>query len=94
MILLPKKLKVGVHRIRVVFNMVEPGADVQDAFATLFRFLEELPVARANPACRIEVNEVFERVKTADAELTALADDPTDYKALIARAEAVSSPGA
>lgn len=80
------RLGVAPDRIRVVFNMVEPGADVQEAFATLFRFLKELPVAQANPACRIEVNEVFERVKTADAELTALADDPTDYKALIARA--------
>lgn len=80
------KLGIARERIRVLFNMVEPGDDVPQSFASLFRFLEEFPVAVADPACRIEVNEVFERVKTGDAELTALADDPTDYKALIAQA--------
>jgi hypothetical protein len=73
--------------VKLVFNMVEDDEAVEDAFAILLEFLAEHPVAQANPACRLGMNEVYGRVRGGGIDLAALARDDTDYKALIARAD-------
>jgi len=81
------QLGVPASRLKLVFNMVEDGVDVAQAFDALLAFLAEQPIAQANPGCRLGTNEIFERVRGADTDLEALARDETDYKALIAKAQ-------
>ena len=78
-------LGVPPSRIHVVFNMVDDGVDVAQAFETLLAFVAERPVACASPACRLGANEVYQRIKGTGADLRTLAQDATDYKALIAK---------
>jgi len=80
------QIGVPASRLKVVFNMVEDGADVARAFDTLLAFVAERPIAQADPRCCLGDNEIYERVKGADADIAALARDSTDYKALIAKA--------
>lgn len=80
------QIGVPASRMKVVFNMVEDGTDVARAFDTLLAFVAERPIAQADARCCLGDNEIYERVKGADADIAALARDSTDYKALIARA--------
>ena len=59
---------------------------MNEVFAPLLRFIAEHPLAQASTQCRLGTNELFERVKGSDTSLVALADDDTDYKAMIVRA--------
>jgi hypothetical protein len=81
--------RVGVppRRLRLVFNMIEHDVKVEQAFATLLAFLATQPLGTANLACRLGANELYERLKSTDVDLAALAADATDYKALIAQAK-------
>jgi hypothetical protein len=81
------RMGVPSARIMLVFNMVEPDAEVRQSFAVVLAFLAEHPIAQADPACRLGANEIYERVKGTDADLVALAHDSTDYKGLIAGAD-------
>jgi hypothetical protein len=80
------RLGVTPSRVRLVFNMVEDGAQVAEAFEILLGFVAEHPIAQANPACRLGLNEIYGRVKGNGADLAALARDDSDYKALIVKA--------
>ena len=40
-----------------------------------------------NLNCKLGANEIYGRIKGTKTDLSALATDPTDYKALIARAK-------
>jgi hypothetical protein len=79
-------LGVPASRLKVVFNMVEDGADVARAFDTLLAFVAERPIAQADTRCCLGDNEIYERVKGAGVDIAALARDSTDYKALIGKA--------
>ena len=74
-------------RLKLVFNMVDDGVEVAQAFGHLLAFLELCPVAKASTRCRLGTNEVYGRLKGKGADLAALARDETDYKALIALAK-------
>lgn len=80
------RLGVLPSRLKLVFNMVEDGVAVAQAFDTLLAFLQERPVAHANPACRLSANEIYERVKGTGVDLATLERDDTDYKGLIVKA--------
>ena len=80
------RIGIPASKLRLVFNLVEDGTSVKEAFATLLRFLEEHPLAQASTKCRLGANEIFERVKGTDTDLAAMASDTTDYKALIVQA--------
>ena len=80
------RIGIPASKLRLVFNLVEDGTSVKEAFATLLRFLEEHPLAQASVKCRLGANEIFERVKGTDTDLAAMANDTTDYKALIVKA--------
>lgn len=80
--------QVGVcaERIKLLFNMVEDDVPIPQAFETLLAFNRMRRFATANLDCRLGANEIYQRIKGSDADISALAADPTDYKALIAQA--------
>jgi len=80
------RLGIPAKKLRLVFNLVEDGTDVKEVFAPLLRFIAEHPLAQASTQCRLGTNELFERVKGSNTSLAALADDDTDYKAMIVKA--------
>ena len=43
----------------------------------------------ASMQCKLGTNEIYERVKGIERDLTELASDQTDYKALIAKASSL-----
>ena len=79
------RLGVPAAKLKLMFNMVDDGVEVPQAFDTLLAFIAERPVAHVNTSCRLGANEIYERVKGTGADLAALARDETDYKALIVR---------
>lgn len=81
------RLGVPPSRVRLVFNMVEYGTDVAQAFDVVLGFMSEHPIAQANPACCLGLNEIYGRITGPGADLAALARDDTDYKGLIAQAK-------
>jgi hypothetical protein len=87
------RLGVPPSRLKLVFNMVDDGADVAQLFDTLLDFIDQHPLAQVNTACRMGANEIYERLKSTllidgkGADLLALARDDTDYKALIVQAQ-------
>jgi hypothetical protein len=80
------RLGVPPSRLKLVFNMVEDGADVAEVFEIMLGFVAEHPIAEANIACTLGANEIYQRVRGGDIDLTELVRDQTDYKALIAQA--------
>ena len=80
-------LGIPAAKLKLVFNLVEDGAEVREAFAALLGFVSEHPLIQAKPQCRLGANEIFERIKGTDTSLADLARDDTDYKRLIAKAE-------
>ena len=81
------KLGIPAARLKIVFNLVEDGADVKDTFDTLLAFVEQSGIAQVRLDCRLGANEIYERVKGTETDLIELAGDGTDYKALIAKAK-------
>ena len=83
---------IPAARLKVVFNMVEDGVDVAQAFELLLAFLEAHPVAQVSTHRRLGANEIYGRVKGVGAavDLAVLAQDTTDYKSLIVQANNVA----
>lgn len=81
-----RRLGVPAHKLRVVFNMVDTTEDFDRVFEPVLAFARHTHIDRADGACRIGLNEVYELVKRSPIDLGALAEDGTDYKALIAQA--------
>ena len=86
---LAELIRIGIpaSKLKVVFNQIEDDAKVSETFDTLLAFIEDNPPTQANSLCRLGANEIYERVKGADANLAELASDETDYKALITKAK-------
>jgi hypothetical protein len=81
------QLGVPACKVRVLFNMVDDGDDLEQVFDVILTFLAAHPMAQADPACRIGANEIYIRIMQSGVELSALAADQTDYKAQIAAAK-------
>ena len=79
------RLGVPPERLRLVFNTMELGVTVDQAFYLVMAFLAEHPLAIANPDCSLRRNEIYARVQGLPTDLRTLAQDTTDYKRLIAR---------
>lgn len=76
---------VPAERIQLVFNMVDGREPLQRSFHSLLAFLDQQPIATANPACWLGINEVYARIRGTGADLAEVARDQTDYKRLIAQ---------
>lgn len=77
---------VAPDRIQVIFNMVDDREPVERTFHSLLDFVAQKPIALANTACRIGLNEVYARIRGTAADLAEVARDETDYKRMIGRA--------
>ncbi len=77
-------LGVPADKIRVVLNMVEPGDNAETVFAPIF---EHAKTGRftLNSIAVIGINEAYARATAAGENLLDLANDRTDYKAIIAK---------
>ena len=80
------RLGVQAQRLRLVFNTMELGVAVDQAFYLVTDFLREHPLAIAHPECRLRRNEIYARVRAEQSDLLTLANDATDYKRLIVEA--------
>ena len=83
---------IPASRLKVVFNMLDDGVEVAQAFELLLAFVEQHPVAHISTRCRLGANEIYGRVKAMGAaiDLAVLARDTTDYKSLIVKADNVA----
>lgn len=81
--------RIGVppERLRLVFNQVDDDSPVERAFTTLLAYCASSGVVRPDQAACIPFNEVYALVRGNGQSLAELAQDPTDYKAEIAKAE-------
>ena len=84
--------RIGIppSKLRIVFNVVEDDADLRQTFEPVLAFLQDRPLAEASMRCRLGTNEVFQRVKGTKTSLAQLANDKTDYKALIVKAKDIA----
>jgi len=80
------RLGIPASKLKLVFNQVEDGTDISELFDTLLAFIEQNPLTQANTLCSLGANEIYGRVKGTGTSLAELANDETDYKALIAQA--------
>lgn len=81
------KMGVPAEKIRIVLNRVEDGGEPDRKFALLQDFLAANQVATLNPAAHLTENEIYQRVRHDGRSISDLAEDKTDYKALIAKAK-------
>jgi hypothetical protein len=77
------RLGIPADKVRLVFNMVEDGSDIERTFEPVLAFLRLSPVARPSLDCCLLLNEIYGRVNGTATDLATLAADPTDYKARI-----------
>lgn len=80
------RIGIPANKVRLVFNMVEDGTDIERVFDPVLAFVKMSAVARVSLDCRLGTNEIYGRVNGSGADLSVLAADPLDYKALIAAA--------
>lgn len=73
-------LGVPAKKIRVVFNMVAPDEKVEDIFAPLLAYAAQEKKCKADPACTVLQNEVYELAKPLGKSLVDVLADSTDYK--------------
>ena len=74
------RLGIPADKVRLVFNMVEDGTDLERVFDAVLAFLRVSPVARASLNCRLGTDEIYGRVNGSGADLSALAADPADER--------------
>lgn len=79
------KMGVPHEKIRVVFNQVEDGDDLMRTFQAVFLFASQEGFVGVRPQCSIGSNEIFQQLKDTDSSIAELAEDGTDYKALIGK---------
>ena len=82
-----ERLGVPAAKIRLVFNMLDNSLDVEPYYDLVLAFHAARPIATVNLACRLGTNEIYGRVRQSGLDLSTLARDDTDYKALIAKTQ-------
>lgn len=80
------KLGIRKEKIRIVFNQMPDLGKPEAVFDSLLLFASTTHKALANPDWVIHESELFSKISGQDKTLAELADDPTDFKALIAKA--------
>ena len=76
-------LGVPAKKIKIVFDKVDLDETVEAAFAPILAYIKAEKKAVANPAARIDANEVYEKIKGLHTTLKDLLADETDYKAKV-----------
>jgi len=83
---------VDAAKIRVLFNAVDPRADLTKSFTRLFARHQSHGGFVLNADAVLYDNPIFEKIKGTDATIIGLRDDPTDYVAWNARAMEEGAP--
>ena len=81
------KMGVPASKIKIVLNRVEDDDAPAKQFQQLQAFLADNPFATFSAGAYLTENEIYQRVKQDGRSISDLANDPTDYKALIAKAK-------
>lgn len=76
-------LGVPANKIWILFNMVDPQANVEDVFEPVLRFVSQQGKCQANVRAAIQKNEIFARLRGRPETIQSLLDDATDFKAEI-----------
>ncbi len=77
------ELGVPAHKIFVVFNLVEPGLDVEATFEPIFNFVDAMHLCMADPQAVIYKNDVFGLIRNSGDSLSDVVNDTTDFKSAI-----------
>ena len=80
------RLGVPAEKIKIVFNMVEPGTDVERVFAPVLAFVAAEGKCGADLRAVILRNEVFAKLSSHALSIAQVLGDPADLKAEIAKA--------
>ena len=80
------KLGIPKEKIRIVFNQMPDLGKPEAVFDSLLQFAATLQKALAMPEWTVYESELFAKIAGQKRTLAQLADDPTDFKALIAKA--------
>lgn len=80
------RIGVPADRIRLIFNQVADDEPVQRVFETLLSFCAASKTVEPRLSAVITYNELYARVRGVKKSIKEIADDPTDFKAQIARA--------
>ena len=78
------KLGIPREKIRIVFNKASENDKLEVVFEALLQFAKVEKKAMANVAWTIFESELYAKINNQGRTLVELADDETDYKALIA----------
>jgi hypothetical protein len=81
------KLGVPAKKIRVVFNMVEPGDNPESLFSGLITFYEAEKKFTLRPDCVIHTNEIFGKLKGSAMSIRQISEDGIDHKEKIKTAK-------
>ena len=85
------KLGIPSDKIRIVFNQVPEGEKPEVIFAALLQFVKDEAKALANPDWAVYTSELFSKIGKQSKTLKELADDPTDFKAMIAASQSADA---
>lgn len=80
------KLGIPKEKIRIVFNQMPELAKPEAVFDSLLLFAATFQKALASPEWTIYESELFSKISGQEKSLAELADDPADFKFLIAQA--------
>lgn len=75
---------VAPSRIKIIFNRVEDGSNIGTTFSTLLSYLKLNALAAPNQACALSNNDIYQLTKNDGRSVKELANEKTDFKALIA----------
>ncbi|CAG9235668.1 conserved hypothetical protein [Paraburkholderia tropica] len=82
--------EIGVPRekIRVVFNRVSQRETIEVQFAPIFSWHKKARLCEINAGAAITENEIYSLLHGTNSSVVAVAEDPTDYRAMIPGATA------
>ncbi len=78
---------VPAEKIKIILNRVEDMEKPAKQFNTLIEFLDATPTATISLDCIISENEIYQRLRHDARSIKDLANDKTDFKALIVKAK-------
>lgn len=85
-----RTMGVEAGKLKVVFNRLEPGEDIEDVFGALFAFADSDKKLKLNPAAAIEFSPIYQRLQGTGTTIDAVVADETDWKAKLKLAPAGS----
>jgi hypothetical protein len=81
-----ERIGVDRDRVRLVFNQAEQGTPLEEAYAMVWAYCSEHAPEHLERRPHILSNELYGRIRQSYTSIKSLAEDPTDYKKLIAKA--------